>query len=288
MNNYTDVNKFTGEGFERFEHAEGGVEYRYNDRYHREEGPAITLADGTELWYLYGKFQKFTGPIDNLTQATKELEATQLSEYKITGVGYERISIPDLGVSAQYLDGKFHCEDAPAVLLADGTKIWYLNGEKHRTNGPAVIRPDGSEAYFNNGKRHRQKGPALIKADGSAEYWIEGVKQLPPATSKTEYREVKKKTGKGYERIAREDGSVSHYLDGELHCEDAPAVISKEGQPRWYLKGKRHRVDGPAIISNDGKEEWYYNGVKHRIGGPAVIKPNGTVEFWEEGQKVSA
>ena len=67
MNNYTDVNKFTGEGFERFEHAEGGVEYRYNDRYHREEGPAITLADGTELWYLYD-------------QAT--LEATQLSDYK--------------------------------------------------------------------------------------------------------------------------------------------------------------------------------------------------------------
>jgi hypothetical protein len=90
MNNYTDVNKFTGEGFERFEHAEGGVEYRYNDRYHREEGPAITLADGSELWYLYGTLHREEGPAITLADGTElwylydqaTPEATQLSDYK--------------------------------------------------------------------------------------------------------------------------------------------------------------------------------------------------------------
>jgi len=208
MNNYTDVDEFTGEGFERFEHAEGEVEYRYKGRYHREEGPAITLADGSELWYLYGKLQAIAGPIANLTQATKPtkeveatleatLEATQLSDYKDvkkkTGIGYERVSKGK--AYSLYLNGGKHCSFAPAVVGADGRGTWWLNDKRHCTTAPSITYPDGREV--------------------------------------------------------------------------------------WHFNGKIHREDGPAVTRLDGYESWWRHGERHRIGGPAVTRTDGTLEYWE-------
>lgn len=61
-----------------------------------------------------------------------------------------------------------------------------------------------------------------------------------------------------------------HYLDGELHREDGPAIISyyQDGsiwRKVWYLNDKHHREDGPAYIKHfeDGTidfEAWFLNG----------------------------
>ncbi|HEX2752542.1 MAG TPA: hypothetical protein VHP34_05450, partial [Alphaproteobacteria bacterium] len=40
-------------------------------------------------------------------------------------------------------EGKCHSEDGPAVIYADGTRIWFQNGQKHRVDGPAIEHPDG-------------------------------------------------------------------------------------------------------------------------------------------------
>ena len=52
---------------------------------------------------------------------------------------------------------------------------------------------------------------------------------------------------------------VWHDSDGELHRDDGPALISKNGDQYWFQHGKRHRDDGPAIEWLDGDKFWYSN-----------------------------
>lgn len=56
---------------------------------------------------------------------------------------------------------------------------------------------------------------------------------------------------------------------GQLHRENGPALILKDGTEKWYCKGKLHRDLGPAAIHPHGLREWYQHGVRHRDTGPA-------------------
>jgi len=49
------------------------------------------------------------------------------------------------------LDGKLHREDGPAMVFADGSKLWYRNGELHREDGPAIEYASGNRQWFVNG-----------------------------------------------------------------------------------------------------------------------------------------
>ena len=40
------------------------------------------------------------------------------------------------------------------------------------------------------------------------------------------------------------DGGRTWYLNGELHREDGPALVSADGSVAWYLNRERHREDG--------------------------------------------
>ena len=50
-----------------------------------------------------------------------------------------------------YFNGKYHCEDGPAIEKHDGTKYWYLNDEKlteeefNKRMGKHKIVIDGKE-----------------------------------------------------------------------------------------------------------------------------------------------
>jgi hypothetical protein len=78
-------------------------------------------------------------------------------------------------------DGELHRdEDEPAVIFADGARIWYKNGEIHRVGAPAVIYEDGSEFWYQNDNYHREDGPAVLYADGTKEYWLNGELQPDP------------------------------------------------------------------------------------------------------------
>jgi hypothetical protein len=42
--------------------------------------------------------------------------------------------------------------------------------------------------------------------------------------------------------------TIEKYNDqGQLHCDDGPAILYKNGDKSYYKNGKRHREDGPAI-----------------------------------------
>ena len=62
--------------------------------------------------------------------------------------------VDEYGNQYWYLNGKWHSEDGPAVIWADGTKRWYLNGKRHREDGPAIIYADGSQRWYLNGIQH--------------------------------------------------------------------------------------------------------------------------------------
>jgi hypothetical protein len=78
---------------------------RHEDRrgeLHRDDGPAIIYADGTQLWYRNGKQHRDGGP---------------------AAIG------PD-GTQAWYQNDKCHREDGPALIRADGIQHWYWHGKQ--------------------------------------------------------------------------------------------------------------------------------------------------------------
>ena len=75
------------------------------------------------------------------------------------------------------------------------------------------------------------------------------------------------------------NGTRKYYnAAGQLHREDGPAVVWRDGSLEWYHNGLQHREDGPAAVWSDGTRLWYLNGRPHRINGPTVELPGGIKE----------
>ena len=92
--------------------------------YHRLDGPALELSNGTKQWWTNGKLHRSDGPA---------------VEYKN-------------GSKWWYVDGKLHRLDGPAVDYEDGSKWWYVDGKQHRLDGPAVEFASGTKEWWINGK----------------------------------------------------------------------------------------------------------------------------------------
>ena len=80
----------------------GSKFWHLNDKFHREDGPAIEWANGGKEWYINGKLHREDGPAVERANGTK----------------------------FWYLNGKLHREDGPAIECADGDKLWYINGKR--------------------------------------------------------------------------------------------------------------------------------------------------------------
>jgi hypothetical protein len=115
-----------------------------DERFHREDGPAIEYTSGDKFWYINGKLHRDNGPAKDCANGDK----------------------------LWYRNGLCHREDGPAIECASGNKHWYLNDKHHRKDGPAVERANGDKLWFINGESHREDGPAIERADGYKEYWI--------------------------------------------------------------------------------------------------------------------
>ena len=63
------------------------------------------------------------------------------------------------------------------------------------------------------------------------------------------YKEVEKRTNKGYE-----------------------CYIDRWGTKGWWLNGERHREDGPAVEYTDGTKVWFLNG--------EAVSEKGFNEVW--------
>lgn len=79
---------------------DGNVKWYKNDKYHREDGPALEWSNLTTEWYVDGIRHREGGP------------------------AYQSID----GKIRWYRYGDYHCEEGPAYENPDGTKYWFLNG----------------------------------------------------------------------------------------------------------------------------------------------------------------
>lgn len=144
----------------------------------------------------------------------------------------------DNGDGYQCLYDQIHRDEEPAVVKADGTKIYYQNGKIHRELPlPAIIYPDGSRAWFVHGvevyltfldgQLHSFDAPAVRFSDSSYEAW---------------------------------------YEYGKLHSPGGlpPAEKWADGTMKWYHHGVPHRIHNyPAMIFPDGRRVWMNYGVEY-------------------------
>jgi hypothetical protein len=119
---------------------------------HRDGGPAVILADGTQKWYRNGYLHREDGPAQTYPS----------------------------GAWSWWQHGQRHREDGPAVRYRTGRLEWYLDDVLDRPDGPAVVDDLGEQVWFHRGVRHRTDGPAVLRthgdADSRAEWWVDGVK----------------------------------------------------------------------------------------------------------------
>lgn len=83
-----------------------------NGDYHREDGPAVRIDDGSEFWFLNGKKHRLDGPACKYTK----------------------------GVNEWWQYGNLHREDGPAIEYTNGNMEWYIYGEKLDPNEYVKIK----------------------------------------------------------------------------------------------------------------------------------------------------
>jgi hypothetical protein len=77
------------------------IKYRNKaGEYHRTDGPALELPNGTKYWFKEGKCHRTDGP------------AVEHAD----------------GAKSWFVEGRLHRTDGPAVEYANGNKYWYIDG----------------------------------------------------------------------------------------------------------------------------------------------------------------
>ena len=89
----------------------------------------------------------------------------------------------------QYVDGKLHRIDGPAVERLNGDREWYINGKMHRIDGPASECANGDKFWYQNDKLHRTDGPAMEFANGYKYWYINGKQLTESQFNSPSYRE---------------------------------------------------------------------------------------------------
>ena len=85
-----------------FTDKHGNKKWTWNNKLHREDGPAIEYADGAKEWYIDGKLHREDGPAI-ITSGGKEY---------------------------WLLNGIKHRDDGPAIFHRScGKNFWYINGK---------------------------------------------------------------------------------------------------------------------------------------------------------------
>lgn len=108
-------------------------------------------------------------------------------------------------------------------------------------------------------------------------------------------------------------GNIAYYCNSELHREDGPAVIRRNGNKEYFIKGAKldlsfdhelkeyldlRSIDNLMIVSNYDSPEnnftgvtinesetitYYVNGTIHRDNGPARLFKDGRIIYFQNG-----
>ena len=88
--------------------------------------------------------------------------------------------------------------------------------------------------------------------------------------------------------VGKYQNAKIHWLNGQYHRINNPAIEYANGDKFWYYEGQLHRPlgEGPAIEFANGTKYWYYEEQLHRpLGeGPAIEYANGEKELLSNGK----
>lgn len=128
---------------------------------HRGGGrPAVQRGNGTLEWWENNQLHRA-----NDLPAIEHADGRR--DWLVRGK-YRRAAAADAAVAAPPL---------PAVVLADGTRVWVqpATGLVHRDHGlPAIERADGTLEFFEHGLRHRADGLPAVFGPQTARYFERG------------------------------------------------------------------------------------------------------------------
>jgi len=264
------------------------IYYFKNGKYHREDGPAIELADGTKAWYLNDKRHRLDGPAVEWVGGNKQwyIEGKLYSEEEFT----KKVATMNMKTFQTYDDVPKDFTGICEVKICNEIRH-YKDGKLHREDGPAAVNTKGDKAWLINNKRHRLDGPAIEYANGNKEWFIEG-------ESYSEKKFLEKTSGEiklnHYSEVPKDFtgkclvfGDIYYFKNGNKHREDGPAVELTNGYKAWWIHGKRHREDGPAIEYAVGDKCWYLDGKCHREDGPAIEYAVGDKCWYLDGNHLS-
>jgi hypothetical protein len=274
---------------------------KYNDlgQLHHETEPAF-ITEHVKKWYLNGKLHRENAPAIEYSNGDWEWYSHGV-HHRDGQPAYQRNNS-----IRWYKYGHLHHENAPAMISAEGDQYWYLNGKLHRENAPAIEYANGIKEWWFRSKRHRTNGPAITNPKAPDQWWINGQRyyfnrfqllskkfiriknswlNIPNIEN---YDFINSYIDNYYLELEKKKNTIIEDIkiynkDGQLHCDNGPAIIFANGNKHWYKNGLLHREDGPAM-EELYKHCWYINGKLHRKNNPAIIFCSGVEHWYLDGQ----
>ena len=164
---------------------EGSNVWYLNDKYHREDGPAIEWVNGNKWWYLHGKLHRVDGAAEEYTNGNKvwflngeihredgpavdcvNLDAAEFLSSVDTFTGKLVMDRPGINVDAMYAAAG-RVTSTPSheeVQIEERGKLWFLKGKE-------LVHP----------KEFSTMEKWLLRLNNDEEYsyqWINDIKDL--------------------------------------------------------------------------------------------------------------
>ena len=234
--------------------ADGYKEWFLNGKRHREDGPAVEYVNGDKYWYQNGKLHREDGPAIEFANGAKGwyLNDEEVTEKQVMSLLNKTVD-PDGTTRYRNKNNELHREDGPALVLADGFKIWYQNGsgvKKWYLNGEKVTEEQC---------RKKTKGTKMeqlintAKEEGSDALYRIATKQT---TSKFRAALVKTLREKGADDVTVE--ILSKFFESEIGCGLISLALGLALPQVPYLKddgritrlSKEFRVEGMSATGN--------------------------------------
>lgn len=211
--------------------------YVKNGKYHRDDGPAILNANGTDDYY-------FNGFLLSKEQFESIIRNNDIKEIKDL-----KLLVPDITdeKEAYYTSSKSDLSNKKgAYYTSNDRSITFINTER---KGPTYYLYDGSALWYKGKHLHRLDGPAVIEPNQENQYWIDG-KQY----NKHDYdKSISQMKNDNIQSIEDMNYILSNKKTGIFKTKDA-IIYAQEGMV--------HRDNGPAIHEYDANiKTWAINGI---------------------------
>jgi len=59
------------------------------------------------------------------------------------------------------------------------------------------------------------------------------------------------------------ENDVAHFVNGQYHRVNGPAIELANGGKAYFKNGQRHRDDGPAVDHHNSKPLWFLNDIEY-------------------------